>query len=48
MDWEEGLFNATGRPIFDQPKGNDPNKRVERGGADTKAQLPVYLADVLT
>ncbi len=39
MDWEEGLFNAAGRPVCDKPKGPDPDKWIEHGGLDTMTRL---------
>ncbi len=39
MDWEDGVFNAMGRPVFGGPKGDDSNKRIELGGLDTRAWL---------
>ena len=54
MNWETCHFDATGMPVFDEPTGDDPRKRVERGGVDTRAWLlrpqpndPVYATEDL-
>ncbi len=55
MNWGKGHFDASGMPIFDEPMGDDPRKRIERGGVGTKELLlrpqpqdPVYATDNLT
>jgi len=40
MDWAEGQFNESGRPIYNKPIGHHPERRIVRGGVlDTSKWL---------
>ncbi len=40
MDWAEGQFNESGRPICNKPIGHHPERRIVRGGVlDTRKWL---------